>query len=178
MRVSLPEDVAALVASRLVVGLCKQSSVASTTILTQLTSVGEERTSWIGRLSTSQMVSWMCGGAIGGMLAIVHSALPMAIAVLTYIALLLLVHLMVPQVHAGHGTEQTARVVQRPSFHESLREVLSQWGLLRVVVMRASFVIAFGMSHVQRSLYEFVLHCASPHRVYLWAHHPPSCASL
>ena len=48
-----------LVASRVVVGLCKQTMTAGTALMTELTAEGPERALWVGRVSSAAQTAWV-----------------------------------------------------------------------------------------------------------------------
>lgn len=82
--VAYAQSLTTLVASRVIVGLCKQSMTAVTALMTEMTGTGPARTAWLSRISCASTLAWAAGGAMGGYLSTISPQLPELVSVGLY----------------------------------------------------------------------------------------------
>lgn len=136
-----------LIASRVVVGLCKQTMTASTAKMSELTSVGAERALWIGRISTASQLSWIFGQSVGGWLnAHGEPWLVSAVAVGVYAIDAVLVVLMLPR----HSTKATPKLRKTRDW----RALVSSSSIIAVAAARIASQFASIATNGARMMYE------------------------
>ncbi|KAJ1451766.1 major facilitator superfamily domain-containing protein [Pelagophyceae sp. CCMP2097] len=140
-----------LIASRVLVGLCKQTMTASTAILTELTEPGAERALWIGRVSSAAQVSWIAGQSLGGALnSLGDASLPAAAAVFLYAADFVLVRTTLPSAPAPLAVDDAAK----KKGAGRLQMLSSSQQVLGCVVARVVLAFVQRATGDGRSLYE------------------------
>lgn len=143
--VGLAGSVPLLLASRVVVGLLKQSATASHALASECTS-SDDRAEAFGRLSSAILLGFTMGQSLGGVLASrVHPGAGPALAVLLYGVDILFVLAALPgRPPAAEGQEPSAR--PKASGLASLRSVLDDRGLAKVLIVVAAYeLVAHGM---------------------------------
>jgi len=143
--------VAALVFSRVVVGLCKQTMMASTALMADLTAPGPDRALWIGRLSSAAQCSWVAGQSLGGVLNARGSPLLVScVAVALYALDFCLVAAALPAAPGGATKEAKATGAR----DAPLRSLLSSPAVAGVCATRLALSFAGRAANATRAIYE------------------------
>ncbi len=136
-----------LVASRVVVGLCKQTMTASTALVAELTEKGSERATWVGRIASASQASWLVGQSVGAYLnRFGDPRVPSAVAVGLYVVCFVVASATLP---TGHITQKKSMKRQdTTSVLTASRAVAATAG--------ARLAVAFAMraAMVTRQVYE------------------------
>ena len=153
---------AALVGSRVVVGLCKQTMTASTALVAELTEPGAERALWVGRISSAAQVSWIAGQSFGSFLNTYSDPrYPSAVAVALYVVDFALVALLLPAGSSAAAASPTSprrsarladkRAAEAPSLRKAL---LSSRAVAATAGARLAMACAHRAAFATRSVYE------------------------
>lgn len=148
--------VAALVFSRVVVGLCKQTMMASTALMADLTAPGPDRALWIGRLSSAAQCAWVAGQSLGGWLNARGSPLLVScVAVALYALDFCLVAAALPAAPGGGATkEESPKADRAPRAAAPLRSLLSSPAVAGVCATRLALSFAGRAANATRAIYE------------------------
>lgn len=139
-----------LVASRVVVGLFKQTMTASTAMMTELTTTGAERARWIGRISTAAQLSWIVGQSIGGYLnAVGEPWVVSTAAVISYACAAAVVLSTLPTKHSPSSEASSRQRKERRQWN-----VLGSSSVAAVAATRIAVTAANIATNTGRTVYE------------------------
>lgn len=174
--VGLSKNYGALLGSRIIVGLVKQTMTVSTIVIAELTGTDHSsRTYELGYLSAISTASFIIGPSIGGILYKIDIRLPALIAVLCFIVNILLCLIFLP-----HDFCQTQRSSIRSKSNEttqneknnflcSLRQLVQIPGVWQIFACRliVSFVESSMSSRNILNYYEDRFHIATHQRGFI-----------
>ncbi|KAI2496914.1 major facilitator superfamily-like protein [Fragilaria crotonensis] len=164
-------NIAALIVSRILVGLVKQTMTVSTTMVARYTTV-ENRAKHMGRLNACSTMAWIVGPSVGALLyKTVDVRAPVLVAAALFVTNMILAAMLLPskELGADEVTRNTKTSNKFSSFASDLKECFSSPVLASAIISMLLFTwVTRATSYAtMASYYEQMFGMEAHHRGYL-----------